>query len=392
MGRISIITKTNQIMLNISKQIYAGWNLNTNSRYVLPEAEVIPFGESALEKKKLDAVTKKYSRIFEYDNNPLPGFTLYKADRKNYSAIDQTWLIIDPRGFLVRITSSNLESILHVTGITEGLIQEKCVWAREDSRTALSLIPISSPLYLKAIENTKILEEKVDINEVEIGDTVLLQNGLKGIFRGRLSLYAPMSYDGNNMVPTTYLRRQIVEVKDDTFFYQTDVKILKILEKSPLKISKEESADYLTKAASKPGSIFSSNGYFGGYFSAKNIIKVVSDKALTKVPVTLEEITKEEAKEIAINSSNYRDVGTLILENSHLDKFLIDYPYDFGNQKLFSVDSFPVHRCKVDKETGCITDISQSSSSIYNKSYKTSIDNFTKFYKIVKHVKNKTYV
>lgn len=131
-------------MLNISRQIYSGWN--TASANELPEAEIIPFGKSSNEKKRLETFTKRYPVLNEYENIPLPGFTLYKSNRKNYGSADPTWLIIDPRGFMVRITNDNLEDILHVTGITEGLIQQKCVWAREDSQTKMILVPISSPL------------------------------------------------------------------------------------------------------------------------------------------------------------------------------------------------------------------------------------------------------
>ena len=84
----------------------------------------------------------------------MPGFTLYKTGRKNWGSADQTWLVIDPRGFLVRITNVNLEEILHVTGITEGLIQEKCVWARENSQTKMTLVPVTSPDYIEATKNT----------------------------------------------------------------------------------------------------------------------------------------------------------------------------------------------------------------------------------------------
>ena len=123
-------------MLNIARNIYFGYD-SAKGKYELPEAEVIPYGESANEKRKLENITKKYPTLIDHENIPLPGFTLHKTDRKNWGSIDQTWLVIDPRGFLVRISSQNLEKILHVTGITEGLIQEKCVWARENTETKI---------------------------------------------------------------------------------------------------------------------------------------------------------------------------------------------------------------------------------------------------------------
>src|ERR1035437_1127776 len=175
-------------MLNIAKTLYAGWDPSSATKYELPEAEIIPLGESKNEMKKLDTITKRYPTLYEHDNIPLPGFTLYKSDRKNWGSIDQTWLVIDPRGFLVRISSKNLDNILHVTGITEGLIQQKCVWARENTETKMALVPVTSGAYYDAALNTKLIEDKVDMKDVQIGDTVLLQNKLTGIYRGVASL------------------------------------------------------------------------------------------------------------------------------------------------------------------------------------------------------------
>ena len=221
-------------MLNISKQIYAGWDLSYSGN-ILPEAEVIPLGESVNEKRKINKITSKYSSIKEFDNIPLPGFTLSENNRKNWGSKDETWLIVDPRGFFVRISNDNLNDILHVTGITEGLIQEKCVWAREDSKTDMMLVPISSELYLKASKNTELLEDKISIKDVQIGDKVLLQSGLTGTYMGVLSLYGTLTYSYSNKdysrKPQTYLRRQVCHVGNDRYYYHTDIKILKVLEK-----------------------------------------------------------------------------------------------------------------------------------------------------------------
>ena len=126
-------------MLNIARQIQAGWDQGSSTE--LPEAEIVPIGNTTNEKRKLQGLTNRKNILKEYENIPLPGFTLLKTERKSWGSLDQTWLVIDPRGFLSRITPNNLEKILHVTGITEGLIQEKCVWAREDSQTKMVQTP-----------------------------------------------------------------------------------------------------------------------------------------------------------------------------------------------------------------------------------------------------------
>ena len=222
-------------MLNISKQIYAGWP--TYGTVLLPEAEVTPIGDSPQEKKKLEKFVARNPNIKEYDNIPLPGFTLFDVSKKTWTAADSTWQVIDPRGFTTRISQKNMSNILTVTGITEGLIQQKCVWAREDSQSVMELIPVSSSDYIEAVENTELIESKVDLANVEIGDTVLLQNKLRGTYLGVHSLYAAMDKTSmkSDFKVQVGLRKQVIEVSKGQFHYQTDAKILKILDKTKKK-------------------------------------------------------------------------------------------------------------------------------------------------------------
>ncbi len=178
-------------MLNISKKITIGWSSILSSSK-LPSAEVIPIGNTPSEKRKSEKFSIAHSNTQDFDNIPLPGFTVFEVSKKNWSSSDSSWVIIDPRGFLIRITNENIAAILAVSGITEGLIQEKCIWARDNANTTLSLMPVSSANYEKAVGNTILLEEKVSINDVQIGDTVFLQNNLIGTYLGVLSLYGTL--------------------------------------------------------------------------------------------------------------------------------------------------------------------------------------------------------
>ena len=178
-------------MINISKFIYAGLD-TVNQKYELSEAIIIPDGESSNEIQKLKKLKKECSTISKYENIPLPGFTLYKRDKKTWTTSESTWLIIDPRGFFIRVNSENLELIMHCTGITEGLVQEKCVWARDNESTKMILVPISSEMYEEANQNTNLIETKVDIKDIQIGDTVFLQNKMTGMYCGKLSFYGSL--------------------------------------------------------------------------------------------------------------------------------------------------------------------------------------------------------
>jgi len=382
-------------MLNIAKQIYSGWN-TIGKKHELPEAEVIPFGNSANEKKRLQNITKKYTVLKEYNNIPLPGFTLHKTDRKNWGSLDQTWLIIDPRGYLVRISNDNLENILHVTGITEGLIQEKCVWAREDSQTKMVLVPVSSPTYLEASQNTELIESKVNLKDVQIGDTVMLQNELVGTYMGVLSLYAPLDSSGFVYKPQIFFRRQIIKIEDKKYHYQTDLKILKVIKKTDNPLTREESMEYLNKDIASGSSYFTNLIGMSGssYYSSRGMIKLASVHAVPKVSITLEEITLSEATHLFYIALTICDSGMLILENVRGRKVMIDFPYNFSGRMPTTFDSFEIDYIEepVDEPYDKLTQIKDTNVTSSKTKPRYSLDKFVKFYKIVKHVKQDTYV
>ncbi len=383
-------------MLNIARNIYACWDQARAKSDELSEAEIIPIGESTNEKRKIDNAVKKFSSIFEHENIPLPGFTLFASNRKKWGSLDQTWLVIDPRGFLVRITNENLESILHVTGITEGLIQEKCVWARDDTQTKMSLVPVSSPIYIDALRNTELIEGKVDMKEVQIGDTVLLQNTLSGKYMGVLSLYGPLNNYSvqEEYKAQVYLRREVIEVSPGKYHYQTDLKILKILQKAATPSTREESVLSMNAEIKKGTSFFSSNMNMSGtYFGTHGLIKHVSISALPKLRLTFEEVDKIEATKIFYEAQTLSDFSMLMIENAQ-GKFMIDFPANFSPTPC-TIQSFTVMQLANIVEPAEKLILKDSRRSYYgnNKSLpKYALDNFTKFYKIVKHVKDDTYI
>ena len=387
-------------MLNISKQIHAGWSTTTS--YELPEAEVIPGGATSNEKRKIANASTKYANLTEYANIPLPGFTLYKADRKNYGSLDQTWLVIDPRGFLVRISSENLQKILHVTGITEGLIQEKCIWARENSETKLTLVPVSSPSYLEALENTELIEGKVSIKDVQIGDTVILQNKLQGRYMGTLSLYGPLyeySARTRGTKAQAFPRRQVIEVEPDKFYFSSDAKILKVTKSTTKPMTREESSKFLNERIESGNAFFSSTPKMNGkYYGVYGLIKMVSVHAVPNVELTFDEIDRTEAERIFQIALHASDSGMMAFLDSRNRFRIVDFPYMFNSTSSITPTSFTSCLIKSPDTTAPfhsieITDVRKSLwGSSASKTHTEILDNFTKYYKIVKHVKNETFI
>lgn len=382
-------------MFNIAKNIYVGMDIS-NADKELPEAEIVPFGDTTNVKKRIDRLVKKYPNIAEMENIPLPGFTLYNVSKKRWSSSDVGWLIIDPRGFLVRITSTNLASILKATGITEGLIQDKCVWARDNDQTEMTLVPISSSLYQEAVAGTELIDSKVSMSDVKIGDTVLLQNKIQGRYLGCLSLYCSLQYSQNTGKKVQkMLRKQIIEVTPGKFHYQTDAKILKVITPAATVMTREDSVAYINNLISKGNTFFTSStnmnaGYYGNY----GLVKYVSTYAATKVNISLVPIARAEADLYLSSGKKNQDNGYIVVEDSKNKRYTISYPY--GNTvRSFLNDEFIVQEI----ESISTESINYSSHEQTNYFYyldssapKKKLDSFKKFYKIVKHVKNDTYI
>jgi hypothetical protein len=388
-------------MLNIARQIQAGWGQNTTSS--LPEAEIVPIGNTTHEKRKLQGLTNTHTILKEYDNIPLPGFTLLKTEKKSWGSLDQTWLVIDPRGFLSRITPNNLEKILHVTGITEGLIQEKCVWARENSQTKMILVPVTSTDYIDAVKNTEMIESKVDVKDIGIGDTVLTQSGIEGQYMGSISLYGPIQEvpTKSTFKPQVFLRRQVIKISKGKYYYQTDAKILQITNKAKEVITREEAVELINHEIKTTRTQFSTSSHFNpnGYYSTRGMITYVSTRAVPKCIMTFEEVDRNTA-EILFNQGHRNwDNGLLLLLDPSGLKFLIEHPPSLysSSKRPADINSFEVTQvsCDLTPTEGLSPVLSSHTFRGYSykiKFHPKSLDNFTKYYKIVKNVKTETYL
>jgi hypothetical protein len=392
-------------MLNISRQIQAGWDQGNST--ALQEAEIVPIGNTANEKRKLQGLTSRNSILKEYENIPLPGFTLLKTERKSWGSLDQTWLVIDPRGFLSRITPNNLEKILHVTGVTEGLIQEKCVWAREDSQTKMVLVPVTSEDYVEAVNNTEMIEGKISVKDINIGDTVLTQAGIVGQYMGTLSLYGPIQATSSTAPykPQVFLRRQVIKISTGKYFYQADAKILKVTEKAENPMTREDVVELINDEIKTTNTQFSTSQHFSttGYYSTRGMITYVSTHAVPKLLMSFEEIDRRTAEELFACGHRMWDNGLLLLLDSNGATFLIEHPASSYSsaRSVSDIHSFEVSQVisnlsPTETLSPVILQTSNRSFS-YGSSPKPkfnpkSLDNFTKYYKIVKNVKTETYL
>lgn len=167
----------------------------------LPLAFITPHGEDAASIKRIKTVDDWVSSNGRYggnkalssmtiDNVPLSGFKLTADIRSSsYGGLDK-WRIEDPRGFELEITSGNLARLLSVGMIDRGEINDQCVWGRDGANNVL--ISVNTNEYKVAVENTAVAGLKADWKNAKPGNTVLLQNNVRGVWLGRM--HTLMSY------------------------------------------------------------------------------------------------------------------------------------------------------------------------------------------------------
>lgn len=391
-------------MLNIAKEIYVGWStapLSFSQPTILPDADVIPVGISASEIKKLNSFKSAHSVITKLDNIPLPGFTLHSSNKGSYSASEVAWLVIDPRGFLVKISSHNLEKILHVSGITEGLIQEECVWARNDESTKMELVPVCSPDYALAVNNTILIDAKLNPKDIGIGDRIRLQNGLVGRYMGVMSMYGALQNTiGFDHRPRSIIRKYVIEVKPGTFHFTGELKALTNESVSEVPLTQQDAIDYISAYNDTGRAYFTPNATFTSIYSC--IFTKITSVAVPKIPMTFVEITADDAELTVKNSEASSDIGQVLLVNSN-GMFLVNHAseyYSFLNYKTsYHTNEFDV--IKIEEFDTTIPQYKLTTigrRQLYlgshgsDRAQAVTVKHFTKFYKIVKHIKNDTYV
>lgn len=389
-------------MENIPNTIYSGYNTNIPQAFQLPEAEVVPYGSTSIEKRKIAAITKRYNTIQEHENKLMPGFSLLNTGKK-YHASGSSWQIIDPRGFIVRINSTNLEQLMQSCHISNGLIEERCIWVREDSQTKMWLLSENDTKYNTILENTSLMQHKISLSSVEIGDTVFLQNGLTGVYRGYMSLYGnliSLYRDPKNYRPQAILRKHVVDVGLGKYYYSQDPKILKIITKRNSAITLRESADSINDVINNIQTNFCNYASMinSNYTSLSGKIKHVSPSAVQKISLSLEEISYTDAIDFYHDGEIFFEFGNMVLENSKGEYFVVDHPaHKYYIQYQNSLSSFKVCRIKKPKTLffESIEVLEKRTSWNYQASSTLStfsLNDFKKYYAVVKHIKESKYI
>ena len=104
------------------------------------------------------------------DNNPTTGIYIGSSVSR-WSTSNKLFRVQDPRGFTVEVATDNIATLLHLTTVTNGIIQEPCVWAREGNNHVL--LPVNSEPYLETLDKMDTLANKlIKVSELKVGDVV----------------------------------------------------------------------------------------------------------------------------------------------------------------------------------------------------------------------------
>jgi hypothetical protein len=218
------VTKQN---IKIPAKHYVGMVKRQNEK--IPLGFITPWGEDAAAKKRIatvDAWSKQRYHgntalpAMTIDNVPMSGFKMTTDIRSSsYGGVDK-WRIEDPRGFELEITSHNLAQLLTVGMIDRGEIADTCVWARDGQNNVL--LSTSTDIYKEAVQNTQVAAMTANWKDVKIGNTVLLQNNVTGVWLGRMhgvSLESYTRYDekrGENQLTVTDKSIHVIYINNST--------------------------------------------------------------------------------------------------------------------------------------------------------------------------------
>jgi len=399
-------------MINLPQSICYFYDSAKGLHNGLPKGDMVPNENTAAIKTKMDKYTKNLPNRGEFENIPYPGFFIARSDRASYSG-ETHWIVVDPRGFYTTIPSKNLEAILDTATITEGIIQGCCVWARDNSSSSLFLLNDRSAAFTEAIQNTEILENKTDLKLVDIGDTVLIQSGITGIYMGVHSIYHPMA-DATSKTSSACLilsskaRRQIIKVGIGQYFYQNDVKVLKVISKASRPMTKEDAAEQINQEIECLKTYFSPYPSFGNstypiqsatgpltYYYYKNVVRKVFPFSTTIEWIDTESITRDEAEILFDKSRLIGESGALILEDALGKKYVVDFPQSLyqSNTANCSINAFSITEIQsIQKNQLVLTSRRSGGNFVSSKKKLYDLSFFTKFYKINKHVKDNIYV
>lgn len=176
-------------VLKEMKELVVGYHENFNLDIdKAPLAFLTYDTHDAASKKRIDTVKNWYGseKMCNLDNPPLSGFTFVDVVSR-YRTKNKLMRVFDPRGFIVEVSIDILLEIMQSATIKNGIIQEKCFWARKGAENIL--IPENTPLHEQYLSETVYAKAaNISTKNLKVGGLYINKNGKKYFYLGKLVL------------------------------------------------------------------------------------------------------------------------------------------------------------------------------------------------------------
>lgn len=176
-------------VLKEMKELVVGYHENFNLDIdKAPLAFLTYDTHDAASKKRIDTVKNWYGseKMCNLDNPPLSGFTFVDVVSR-YRTKNKLMRVFDPRGFIVEVSIDILLEIMQSATIKNGVIQEKCFWARKGAENIL--IPENTPLHEQYLNETVYAKAaNILTKNLKVGGLYINKDGKKYFYLGKLVL------------------------------------------------------------------------------------------------------------------------------------------------------------------------------------------------------------
>jgi hypothetical protein len=178
--------------IKIFDQLYVGFHRHGDR---MPVGRMVNYVDNKTNQKLRDKIedwsaygagSKAKLNSLIIDNKPMTGFRISR------SQINAGWYqtpdyirVEDPRGFEVDITIPNMIMLTNNNILDNGEIMHECIWGRDNAINVL--LPVNSVPYKEAMQNTDRQTTHVHVSKLKLGDHVVLKNGMKGRYMGKLT-------------------------------------------------------------------------------------------------------------------------------------------------------------------------------------------------------------
>ncbi len=233
---------------------------NKNIKIIFPEQIIV--GYSQRENYLLSFITFKEKNILRKEkswndwrdkkinhnvisNEPISGFKFFGSNKRSSDWFGSGRNMVEiqhPNGFVFEITVENTITLLNDTIVENGEIKSKCLLAW--SGVQMSLIKENSDIYQQAVENINRNNIKTPIKNLQLGDYVILQNGVEGIYYGNQHTFIRKShnlYFNYKFEQFHFIKTE--NIKNEDFNISKSLKISQIIKEKSIQITQNDAID-----------------------------------------------------------------------------------------------------------------------------------------------------